>query len=150
MIIAICHNIRSAYNIGSIIRTAECAGIDKIYLTGYSPAPELEKVKKISLGAEKSAKWEYSKNISKILDDLKKRGFFIISMETLSKAEPLDKFDFKKKNIALIFGNEKRGLSHNILKRSDAIVKIPMFGKKESLNVSVAFGIACYFAVLKK
>lgn len=149
MITVVCHNIRSAYNIGSIIRTAECAGIKEIYFTGYSPSPKSEKVKKTSLGAENNIEWKYSKDISQVINALKKRNFFIISLETSKTAKILNAFDLsKEKNIALIVGNERRGLSKNIIERSDAVVEIPMFGRKESLNVSVAFGIAAYWMVL--
>ncbi|MDD4606936.1 MAG: TrmH family RNA methyltransferase [Patescibacteria group bacterium] len=139
----ICHNIRSAYNVGSIFRTADGAGIDKIFLTGYSPTPENYKVLKTSLGAEQKVKWQKSRQISKIIQELKKQKFQIIALETGGQLLYDKKFKFKNKSV-LILGNEKTGLSKTILNQVDKIISIPMRGFKESLNVSVAFGIAIY------
>lgn len=153
----ILHNIRSLHNVGSIFRTADGAGVGKIYLTGYTPGPYdfFGKLRgdfaKAALGAEKYVMWEQSKNISKIIKQLKQEKIFIVSLEQSPRAVFYDKFTsiYKKKlkqynGIALIVGNEARGVSPAILKKSDAIIEIPMLGKKESLNVSVATGIALY------
>ena len=145
----ILHNIRSLYNVGSIFRTGDASGVEKIYLTGYTPAPidRFGKIRpqitKTALGAEKFVKWEHYKNISTLIKKLKKEKFNLIAVE-----QSLKSINYKKLKprfpIALIFGNEVRGLSKEILKKCDKIIEIPMQGKKESLNVSVAAGIVLF------
>ena len=150
MLIAVLDNIRSLYNVGSIFRTADAFSVDKIYLSGYTPAPIGEKQKreihKTALGAEEFIEWEKFGKTWKLLENLKKQGFYIIGLETDKKALNISKFDLQasKKKMVLVVGNEVKGLSKEVLKRCDKIVKIPMLGKKESLNVSVAFGIAAF------
>jgi tRNA G18 (ribose-2'-O)-methylase SpoU len=145
-IFAILHNIRSCYNVGAIFRTCDAIAIEKIYLTGYTPTPERnhEKIKKTALGAEKTVKWEYERNVGKIIDKLKKARIKIVALETEKSAIPY--FKFKPKfSLAILVGNEKRGIDKRILKKVDFVVKIPMFGKKESLNVAIAFSIFAYY-----
>jgi 23S rRNA (guanosine2251-2'-O)-methyltransferase len=143
-VVVVCHNIRSAFNIGSIFRTADGAGVAKIYLTGYSPAPPHSGISKTALGAEKIVPWEKFSKIDLAIKNLRKDNFEIVALEQDEKSVSLEKYKMKK-NIALILGNEVRGLSPAILGKCDTIIEIPMRGKKESLNVSVAFGIAAYF-----
>lgn len=145
-IFAILHNIRSCYNVGTIFRTADGIKLEKIFLTGYTPNPKnnLEKIKKTALGAEKFVKWEYKKNISQLIDELKKQRIKIVALETEKNALPY--FKFKPTfPLAILVGNEIRGLHKTTLKKADCILKIPMFGKKESLNVAVAFSIFAYY-----
>lgn len=136
-------NIRSAQNVGSIIRTSNAFNIDKLFLCGITPTPSNSKVLKTSLGAEKSVKWKYSKNIKFEIEKLKNKGVQIVSLEQTEKSIDIDTFKIKK-DICLIVGNEMSGVSDEILKISDQHINIPMKGAKESLNVSVAFGIAVY------
>ena len=150
--IAILHNIRSLHNVGSMFRTADGAGVEKLYLTGITPSPvdDFERPRpqliKISLGAEKFVSWEKIKQIGPLIDKLKKNGYKIFALEIHPKAiEYNSQSTFSNSKIALLLGNEVRGLSPAVLKKCDRILKIPMYGKKESLNVSVAFGIAAYF-----
>jgi len=139
----ILHNIRSAYNVGSIFRTADAAGVKKIYLCGYTPTPDNRKVVKTSLGAEKYVPWEYHKQTWQLLKKLKIKKIHIIALEQTKKS--VDYRQFKPKfPIALMTGNEVRGLSKKILTYTDKIIAIPMYGRKESLNVAVAAGIALY------
>ncbi|GIW66567.1 MAG: rRNA methyltransferase [Candidatus Parcubacteria bacterium] len=147
---AILHNIRSSYNVGSIFRTADAVGIDKLYLTGYTPTPaKNKKIEKTALGAEKYVAWKYYRNIGYLLKKLKREGFQIAALEQSEKSIPY--YQFKTKfPLALIVGNEVRGLSKKILSSADYIIEIPMFGKKESLNVAVAFGIVVYYLKLGK
>jgi len=146
----ILHNIRSAYNVGAIFRTADAVGIEKIYLTGYTPNPEKDKAKieKTALGAEKYVAWESYKNIGYLIKKLKKEGFQIIALEQSKKSIPYYRFK-SKSPFVLIVGNEVRGLNKKILEKCDYILEIPMFGKKESLNVAVAFGIVAYYLKIK-
>ena len=149
--VAVIHNIRSLHNVGSIFRTADGAGVEKIYLTGYTPGPEdkfgkpIPQFAKVSLGAEKSVPWKKIKDINRAIKNLKKDGYKIIALEQSPKSVPYDSLTTNHQSlIALLVGNEVRGLSPAILKKADKIIEIPMRGRKESLNVSVAFGIAVY------
>ncbi len=142
-IIIVCHNIRSAFNVGSIFRTADGAGVDKIILGGYSAHPPHPKLIKTALGAEEVVPYGRAWQTWRVIDDLKKRGYHIVALENSSGAKNI--FKFKPKfPLAMVLGNEVRGLSKEILQHCDEIVFIPMAGGKESLNVSVAFGIAVY------
>ena len=145
----ILHNIRSVYNVGSMFRTADAIGVTKLYLTGYTPAPidrfgrARKDVTKVSLGAEKTVAWGSRKNVRKLLHELKGEGLSLIALEQDARS-----IDYKKARptfpAALIVGNEVTGLSRSILQLCDTVVEIPMRGKKESLNVSVAAGIALF------
>lgn len=139
----ICDSIRSLYNVGSIFRTSDALGVKKIYLCGITGTPEQKGVLKVSLGAENSVPWEYCKDAWRLVDRLKNKGVRIVSLE-LTKSSKNVKLFKPKFPLALIVGNEVDGVSESLLKRSDAVVHIPMKGIKESLNVSVAFGIAAY------
>lgn len=148
-IVLILHNIRSSHNVGSIFRTAECAGIKKIYLTGYTPAPrdkfqrENKEISKTALGAEKIIKWKKFDNLEILISELKKENFEIVALEQDNGA--IDYKDVKLgSNVALIFGNEVGGIESEIIQLCDQIIEIPMRGEKESLNVSVAAGIAIF------
>lgn len=136
-------NIRSGHNVGAMFRTADGAWVDKLYLTGYTPCPPHVQVDKVSLGAEKWVPWEHSKNTAPVLKRLKKAGFHIVALEQTKKSVNI--YEWKPKfPLALIVGNEKTGVKANLLKYCDAAVHLPMRGKKKSLNVSVAAGIAMY------
>lgn len=142
-IIVVCHNIRSAFNVGSIFRTADGAGVGKIILGGYSAHPPHPKLAKTALGAEQTVPYECIWQTWRALDELKKSGYHIVALEKNSRAENI--FNFKPRwPLALVLGNEVKGLSKEILKRCDDVVFLPMRGRKESLNVSVAFGAAIY------
>jgi len=143
-IFVICHNIRSRHNVGSIYRTADAAGVSKIFLCGITPTPPHPNIEKVSLGAEKFVKWEKRKETWRVINKLKKEGAEIVSLEQTKGAVYLNNLKSVKKSVALILGEEVNGLPKTILKRSDKIIQIPMRGKKESLNVSVAFGVAVY------
>ncbi|MCX6762994.1 MAG: RNA methyltransferase [Candidatus Moranbacteria bacterium] len=147
-LVVVCHNIRSAFNIGSVFRTADGAGVSKVYLTGYTPAPPHPGIAKTALGAEKIVAWEKFARVDTAIERLKKENFGIIALEQSKKSVSLDSFK-SKENVALILGNEVWGLHCSLLEKCDKIIEIPMRGEKESLNVSVAFGIAAY-SILSK
>ena len=144
-------NIRSLENIGSIFRTADALGVSKIYLCGISAKQPSwankkqlpEKVVKTALGAEKTIDFEYYRQTGRAIDKLKKQGFKIIALEQAKNA-----IDYRKLKpkfpIALVLGNEVKGIPQRILKKCGKIIYLPMSGQKESLNVSVAFGAAGY------
>ncbi len=136
-------NIRSRENVGSIFRTADAVGVKKIYLCGTSPTPPHEKISKTALGAENYVPWEYRRNTWQVITDLKKMGVNIVALEQTKDSQNI--FKFKSQfPLALVVGNEVKGISPRILKYCDKKISIPMYGKKESLNVSVATGIAVY------
>jgi len=139
----ICDNIRSLENIGSIFRTADALGIDKIFLCGICGKPPNFKISKSALGSEKRIDWEYHILGWKLVEKLKRNKVSVIALEQTKKSLLYTKF---KPNfpLALVVGNEIKGVSPSILKRVDKIIYLPMFGKKESLNVAVSFGIASY------
>ncbi len=147
-IVLILENIRSAENVGSIFRTADAVGVTKIYLVGYTPDPldrfgkPQKGVVKASLGAEKSIPWEHSVSILPLLKKLKKDNFEIVSLEQSPRSVLYTKY--KTQKCALVVGNEVEGVSKKTLSCSDVIIEIPMKGNKESLNVSVATGVALF------
>ena len=143
-LIAVLHNIRSRENVGSMFRTADSAGVTKLYLCGITPQPPHEKISKTALSAEEYVPWKYAKQTWRLLELLKKDGYLVIGLEKTSQAQDIFDMQVASEKIALVVGNEVEGLSPEILKRCDLVVSIPMRGKKESLNVAVAFGIAAY------
>lgn len=148
------HNIRSTHNVGSIFRTADAAGVSRVYLTGYTPTPtdrfgRVQKdIAKTALGAEKFLPWEHRVSPARLISKLKKEGWEVVGVEQDARARDYRTFRVKGKTM-LVFGNEVTGISKDIRKRCDSLIEIPMHGKKESLNVSVAAGIVL-FAVSSK
>ena len=144
----IAHNIRSLHNVGSIFRTADAFGVSKIFLTGYTGRPDYYvhqgKIGKVALGAEKFVPWEHRPSAVKLIKDLRLKKVNIVALENNTKSIPLTKFR-PKFPMALVLGEERRGVSKAIIKLCGKVVEIPMLGKKESLNVSVAFGIAAHY-----
>ena len=146
------HNIRSAHNVGSIFRTAEGAGFDHVYLSGYTPLPidrfgrKRCDLAKVSLGAEDSLSWSALEDPVKDIQALKETGAYLVCAEQDSRSIPLGNFNtpYDAKELILAVGEETEGITGDILDLADSIVEIPMLGEKESLNVSVAFGIAAY------
>jgi len=150
-LVALLDNIRSLYNVGSIFRTSDTLGVSHLYLCGLTGAPDNNKnktkISKTSLGAEATVTWTKSESIVEVIKKLKEDGYLILALEQTSKAQPLNHFTFHSsqltnKRIALIVGHELYGVSEAALELADYHIMIPMQGQKESLNVSVAFGIA--------
>ena len=147
--ILILPDIRSALNVGAIFRTADALGIDKIYLVGVTPRPtdqfgRIQKdITKSALGAEKIVPWEYKKKLTPLILKLKKDYYKIIAIEQDSKSINYKKVKTGERN-AFIVGTEVLGLPKSILQKCDVIAEIPMRGVKESLNISVATGVALF------
>jgi tRNA G18 (ribose-2'-O)-methylase SpoU len=145
----ILNDIRSVENVGAMFRTADAAGIDKIYLCGYTPTPidrfgrKRKDLTKSALGAEEYVKWEYKKLVCPVIAKLKREGFQIIAIEQDEKSIDYKKVKIKNKN-AFIVGTEVTGIPKDVLEKCDIVAEIPMRGKKESLNVSVALGVALF------
>ena len=142
-VVVVLDNIRSTFNVGSILRTSDGAGVEKLYLCGITPTPDHPKIKKTALGAEDYVKWEHSKNILEVIVELRKKKYTIVSVEQSEKALDYKSFKYPEK-VAFIFGNEISGVSNYIMEDSDAIIDIEMHGKKNSLNVATTVGIILY------
>ena len=146
------HNVRSSHNVGSIFRTADAAGVSKIYLSGYSPTPvdrfnrPQKEIAKTALGAEHFLSWEYVKNLKSVIAKLKSEGWCIVGVEQDKHSRDYRTFSPTRPTL-LIFGNEVRGLSSQLKSQCDDLIQIPMFGKKESLNVATTAGIILFQAI---
>lgn len=144
------HNIRSAHNVGSMFRTADAAGVGRIILSGYTPGPtdprgkERRDFVKVSLGAETFVPYSRTKQLSTVLKKLKAEGYTVVAVEQSKNAVSVFDYRPKSKKLAVVMGNEVRGINKQNLKYCDTVVEIPMQGKKESLNVAVACGIALF------
>jgi 23S rRNA (guanosine2251-2'-O)-methyltransferase len=145
----ILYDIRSNYNVGAIFRTCDGAGISKVYLYGFTPAPndrfgrEVPEIHKTALGAEKFIPWEVVDDIFDLIKKLQNEGVVVVAVEQSKEAVSLDKFTVPE-SVAYIMGSETEGLPNNLLEVVDVVLEIPMLGQKESLNVSVAAGIVLY------
>lgn len=150
--IVILDNIRSISNVGSIFRTADAAGVKKIWLGGITPEPldvfgrPSKPFIKVSLGAEKTVAWEKARSVRRLIDRLKKEGYRIIAVELTPKSVPYNNLNLGKNldKVAFIFGNEVDGISKPILGKCDLVTEVPMAGMKESMNVAVTFGIVVF------
>lgn len=139
----IAENIRSSFNTGSLYRTAECLGVKKIFLCGYTATPDHGKTKQTAMGTESYIDWQWHQSAIELIDDLKKQGIFIVALETAMNAKSIYDFEFPKP-CALVVGNERHGLETSLLDHCDLTAKIPVYGRKNSLNVGAAFAIAGY------
>ena len=153
--VVVLHNIRSVHNVGSIFRTSDAVGVLKMHLCGFTPTP-LNRVgeiraqfQKTAIGAEKNVQWEKCRSTWQLIERLKKDGYEILVVEQDRRSIPYYTARAKKKT-ALVLGDELKGLPESALARADKILEIPMAGAKESLNVSVAFGIVAYSLQYKK
>jgi tRNA G18 (ribose-2'-O)-methylase SpoU len=137
-------NVRSMENVGSIFRTCDAAGVTKLILTGITPRPPRKEIDKTALGAVDTVEWESEDNLEFTISNLKKQGFKIVALEQDSRSIPYTEFESDNVSVALIVGSETEGVQKEILDLCDTIIEIPMHGEKNSLNVSVATGIALY------
>ncbi len=144
-LIVILDSIRSLNNIGSFFRTSDAFNIEKIYLCGITATPPHREIQKTALGATESVNWEHRTNIIELIDELKKDGVKICSIEQAEKTTFLqDVPNLPNKKYALIFGNEVDGVNQEAIDLSDYIIEIPQFGTKHSLNVSVCAGVVLW------
>lgn len=138
-------NIRSCHNVGAMFRTADAFAVSKLFLVGYTAHPPKPQIDKVALGAETWIPWEgrTMEELPGLLEDLRADGYQIIALEKTEESEDLASFEPAGK-VALIVGEEVDGVSDEILALADKTVHIPMLGKKESLNVSIAAGVAMH------
>lgn len=142
-------NIRSAWNVGSILRSADGFGFRHAFLCGITPTADNEAVTKTALGAQYSVQWSYHKDAVRLVEGLKSQGWKVYALEGYEKAVPLDRPHFSSPDETvikhvLILGNEVNGVDPGLLDLCDGILYIPMRGEKRSFNVAIAFGIAAY------
>ncbi len=142
----IAHNIRSLWNIGSLFRTSDCFGVEKLYLTGYTATPPRREISKTAIGAEEWIEWEQEEDPIKVIKQKKKDGYRIVALELTDDAINLSDYSPPEK-VCLIIGHEVTGVPKDLLKLTDDTIMIPMLGKKESLNVSTAAGIALHHLI---
>lgn len=156
-VVLVVQNVRSAHNVGSLLRTADGLGIEKVYFCGFTPYPETkidkrlphvakragQQIKKTSLGAEASVTWQHRESVFDLLSELKSEKFITAALEQSSASIMLPKYT-PAGDIALIVGSEASGLDQKVLDAVDVSLEIPMLGAKESFNVAVAAGMALY------
>ncbi len=141
--VAVLDNIRSLHNVGAIFRTADAAGVDKLYLCGMSGTPPRPEIRKAALGAEEVVAWEYFKHTHEVLQQLKTAGYFLLALESTPASVDYRRAVYQFP-LALVVGHEFSGIAPEILALCDATMALPMRGVKVSLNVAVAFGVAAY------
>ncbi|RZS92304.1 SpoU rRNA methylase family protein [Aquimarina brevivitae] len=152
-ILIILDNIRSLNNIGSVFRTADAFLIEKIYLCGITATPPHKDIQKTALGATDTVSWEYQKDTASLIEQLKAEGVQVIAIEQAEDAIMLNDFRPEaKKKYAVVFGNEVKGVQQSIVTASDAVIEIPQYGSKHSLNISVSTGVVIWdlFCKLQK
>ncbi len=147
-VIAILENIRSAYNVGSVLRTADAFLIESVFITGYTAKPPHKEIAKTALGAQDSVAWQYFENTKAAIAHLKRDRYKIFAVEQVDDSISLEKLNqLSFERIAFIFGNEVSGVDQEIIPLCDGSIEIPQFGMKHSLNISVAAGIVLWEVV---
>jgi tRNA G18 (ribose-2'-O)-methylase SpoU len=144
-LIIILDNIRSLNNIGSVFRSADAFLIEKIYLCGITATPPHKDIRKTALGATDSVSWEYRNDTLELVEELKISGFKVVSIEQAENAIQLNQFVVENKiKYALVFGNEVKGVSQEVVSASDQVLEIPQYGTKHSLNIAVSVGVVIW------
>ena len=147
-VIAVLENIRSAYNVGSVFRTADAFLLEAIYIIGYTAIPPHKEIKKTALGAEDVVEWKHFENAAAAIEVLKEKGYKIYAVEQVVNSIMLQSIQFKKNDkIAFVFGNEVTGVESLTIEMCDACVEIPQFGTKHSLNIATAAGVVLWEVV---
>jgi len=148
-IIVVLENIRSAYNVGSVFRTADAFLIEAIYIIGYSARPPHKEIKKTALGAEETVTWKYFKTTEEAIEELRKESYKLFAVEQTKESISLEKFSILGK-LAVIFGNEVTGVEQSTIHLCDGCIEIPQLGMKHSLNIATAAGVVLWELVRRK
>lgn len=144
-VIAVLENVRSAYNVGSLFRTADAFLLEAIYLTGYTAIPPHKEIKKTALGAEETVDFKYFTDTTLAIAALKEQGYTVFAAEQVVNSLDLQDTDFKKdERLAIIFGNEVSGVEPSTIEQCDGCIEIPQFGTKHSLNIATAAGVVLW------
>ena len=150
-VIAVLENIRSAYNVGSVFRTADAFLLEAIYITGYTCIPPHKEIKKTALGAEETVAWKHFTNASEAIIALKADGYKIFAIEQAVNSLALQQVDFSSnEKIAVIFGNEVTGVEQETIGQCDGCIEIPQLGMKHSLNIATAAGVVLWEIVRRR
>lgn len=149
-VVVVLDNVRSLLNVGSVFRTADAFLVEELHLCGVTATPPHREISKTALGATESIHWRYFEETITSLRELKQRGYTLLALEQTEKSVALQDFDFAAHSkVALIFGNEVKGVASESLSLCDYSLEIPQFGTKHSLNISVSAGIAIWQAMQK-
>jgi len=144
-VIAVLENIRSAYNVGSVFRTADAFLLEAIYICGYTCQPPHKEIKKTALGAEDSVTWKHFNDAHAAIEQLKSEGYKVYAIEQAVNSCALQGVDFKSiEKVAVIFGNEVSGVEQSTIELCDGVIEIPQFGMKHSLNIATAAGVVLW------
>jgi 23S rRNA (guanosine2251-2'-O)-methyltransferase len=144
-VIAVLENIRSAYNVGSVFRTADAFLLEAVYITGYTAKPPHKEIKKTALGAEDTVEWKYFDNAAITINELHMKGYKVYAVEQAEKSISLEKFISNSDDkIAVIFGNEVSGVEQATIELCDGCIEIPQLGMKHSLNIATAAGVVLW------
>ncbi len=144
-LIAVIENVRSAYNVGSLFRTADAFLLESIYITGYTAQPPHKEIKKTALGAEDSVDWKYFPTAAEAIIQLRKKGYKVFAVEQVVDSLLLHRISFdKEEKIAVIFGNEVTGVDQETILQCDGCIEIPQLGMKHSLNIATAAGVVLW------
>lgn len=149
-VVAVLENIRSAYNVGSVFRTADAFLIEGIYICGYTARPPHKEISKTALDAQFSVDWKYFNDTISAILHLKQKGYQVYAIEQVEGSISLESFhELAPDKIAFVFGNEVKGVDQHTIHACDGSIEIPQFGMKHSLNISVAAGIVLWESVKK-
>lgn len=143
-LVLVLDNIRSGLNVGSAFRTADAFALEKIYLCGITAQPPHREILKTAIGATQSVVWEYHSTTSELIDTLKSQGFKVVAVEQAEGSTMLQDFQAREEPIALVFGNEVKGVSEAVMEKVDSCIEVPQFGTKHSLNISVCVGVVVW------
>lgn len=144
-VIAVLENVRSAYNVGSLFRTADAFLVEAVYLCGYTAFPPHKEIRKTALGAEETVSWKHFKKVDEALADLRALGYTVYAIEQAENSLPLQQLRFAaEEKIAVVFGNEVTGVEQGTIAQCAGCIEIPQLGMKHSLNVSVAAGVVLW------
>ena len=143
-LVVVLDDVRSAHNVGAILRTSDALLVQRVICCGITPSPDHRRVAKTALGAQDSVPWSAGADLSETLDRLGADGYTRVALEIAEGSEPIPSFGTADFPLALVVGNEVEGVSDAALARCDRALELPQYGTKQSLNVSVAFGIAAY------
>lgn len=144
-VIAVLENIRSAYNVGSVFRTADAFLLQAVYIIGYTAKPPHKEIKKTALGAEETVDWKYFKTSAEALEDIRSLGFKVFAVEQAVGSLPLHQAGFSAgEKIAVLFGNEVTGVEQQTIAQCDGCIEIPQLGMKHSLNIATAAGVVLW------
>ena len=150
-VIAVLENIRSAYNVGSVFRTADAFLLEAIYIIGYTAIPPHKEIKKTALGAEDSVTWKHFANSTEAIEELKTMGYKVFAVEQAEDSLKLQQANFESdEKIAVIFGNEVTGVEQQTILQCDGCIEIPQLGMKHSLNIATAAGVVLWELIRKR